>query len=103
MLAFSRLTSILFFVLSLGLLTYALPAESKALAARHASDNLTSLIVDLGVKVNAHVDVMVREANVNTVVELTTRVDALVADVNACAKAILAQPLFESGLICILI
>ncbi|KAB5588782.1 transmembrane protein [Ceratobasidium theobromae] len=87
MLAFSRLTSILFFVLSLGLFTYALPTESKALAARGTGNDLLDLIVGLKAKVDVHIDAM---ATVDTVVKLTTHVDALVADVNACAKAVVA-------------
>ncbi|ELU43040.1 hypothetical protein AG1IA_02930 [Rhizoctonia solani AG-1 IA] len=56
MLAFTRLTSILLFVLSLGFLVSALPTtESKALAARHASDDLLGLIVDLKAKVDVDV------------------------------------------------
>ncbi|CAE6537854.1 unnamed protein product [Rhizoctonia solani] len=89
MLAFTRITSILLFVLSLGFLVSALPTavDSKALAARHASDDLVGLLVDLQVKVDVHVKAI---AAVKAVVDLGAKVDVLVADVTVCAKAILA-------------
>ncbi|CAE6394588.1 unnamed protein product [Rhizoctonia solani] len=88
MLAFTRLTSILLFVLSLGFLVSALPTtESKALAARHASDDLVGLIVDLKAKVDVDVKAIVA---VEAVVDLAAKVEVLVADVTVCAKAVLA-------------
>ncbi|KDN33652.1 hypothetical protein RSAG8_13253, partial [Rhizoctonia solani AG-8 WAC10335] len=88
MLAFTRLTSILLFVLSLGFLVSALPTavDSKALAARH-SDDLVGLIVDLQAKVDVDVKAIVA---VDAVVDLAAKVDVLVADVTACAKAVVA-------------
>ncbi|CAE6499408.1 unnamed protein product [Rhizoctonia solani] len=63
MIAFTRLISILLFVLSLGFLVSALPTavDSKALAARHASHDLVDLIVDLQAKavvaIGANIDI----------------------------------------------
>ncbi|CUA69277.1 hypothetical protein RSOLAG22IIIB_08401 [Rhizoctonia solani] len=89
MLAFTRLTSILLFVLSLGFLVSALPTavDSKALVARHGSDQLVTLVADLKVKVDAHVQVI---AAAEVVVDVIAKVGLLVADVTACATAILA-------------
>ncbi|KAF8677440.1 hypothetical protein RHS04_06169 [Rhizoctonia solani] len=88
MLAFTRLTSILLFVLSLGFLVSALPTtESKALAARHASDDLLGLIVDLKAKVDVDVKAIVA---VDVVADLAVKLEVLVADVTACAQAVLA-------------
>ncbi|KAJ1306359.1 hypothetical protein OPQ81_007365 [Rhizoctonia solani] len=89
MIAFSRLTSILLFVLSLGFLVSALPTavDNKALAARHASDDLVGLIVDLQAKVDVDVKAIVA---VDAAVDLAAKIDVLVADVTACAKAIVA-------------
>ncbi|KAB5592755.1 transmembrane protein [Ceratobasidium theobromae] len=87
MLAFSRLTSILFFVLSLGLLTYALPTESKALAARHTGQELVDLVVGLRAHVEADVGVL---AHITAVADLSASVDVLVGHVTTCAKAIAA-------------
>ncbi|CAE6434951.1 unnamed protein product [Rhizoctonia solani] len=88
MLAFTRLTSILLFVLSLGFLVSALPTavDNKALAARHGSD-LVDLMVGLQAKVDVHVKAIVA---VNTIVDVTAKVALLIADVNACAAAVLA-------------
>ncbi|CAE6532752.1 unnamed protein product [Rhizoctonia solani] len=89
MLAFTRLTSILLFVLSLGFLVSALPTtvDSKALAARHASGDLVGLVVDLGVKIDAHAEAI---AAVQAGADLAVKVEALVVDVTACAKAVAA-------------
>ncbi|CAE6542263.1 unnamed protein product [Rhizoctonia solani] len=89
MLAFTRLTSILLFVLSLGFLVSALPtaADSKALVARHGSEHLVGMVADLKVKVEAHVQVI---GAVTAAVELAAKIQLLVADVTACAKAIVA-------------
>ncbi|KAB5592799.1 transmembrane protein [Ceratobasidium theobromae] len=87
MLAFSRLTSILFFVFSLGLLTYALPAESKALATRQAANNLVDLVTDLEARVKVDVGSI---ASVTVIADLAAEIDVLVADVTACAKAVAA-------------
>ncbi|CAE7204680.1 unnamed protein product [Rhizoctonia solani] len=89
MLAFTRLTSILLFVLSLGFLVSALPAavDTKALAARHSSNDLVGLLVDLQAKIDVHVKAIVA---VDAVVDLAAKIDVLVADVTACAKAIVA-------------
>ncbi|MCV2423860.1 hypothetical protein LNV47_25085, partial [Paucibacter sp. DJ4R-1] len=89
MIAFTRLTSILLFVLSLGFLVSALPTavDSKALAARHASHDLVDLIVDLQAKVEVDVKAIVA---VDAVVDLVAKVEVLVADVTACAKAVVA-------------
>ncbi|EUC54805.1 transmembrane protein, putative [Rhizoctonia solani AG-3 Rhs1AP] len=89
MLAFTRLTSILLFVLSLGFLVSALPTavDSKALAARHESTALVGLIADLEVNVKAHATAIL---SVNALVDVVAKVDLLVADVTACAHAVLA-------------
>ncbi|CCO36725.1 hypothetical protein BN14_10868 [Rhizoctonia solani AG-1 IB] len=88
MLAFTRLTSILLFVLSLSFLVSALPtSESKALATRHASNDLLDLIVKLHADVEAHVKVILA---VDVALELVTKIGLLIADINACATAVLA-------------
>ncbi|KAH7326935.1 hypothetical protein B0J17DRAFT_222944 [Rhizoctonia solani] len=89
MIAFTRLTSILLFVLSLGFLVSALPTtvDSKALATRHASHDLVGLIADLQPKVDDHVKAIVA---VEAVVDLAAKVDVLVTDITACAKAVVA-------------
>ncbi|KAJ1306356.1 hypothetical protein OPQ81_007362 [Rhizoctonia solani] len=89
MMAFSRLTSILLFVLSLGFLVSALPTsvENKALAARHASDDLVALLVDLKAKVDIDVKAIV---DVTVAADLAAKVNVLVADITACAKAVVA-------------
>ncbi|CEL56362.1 hypothetical protein RSOLAG1IB_07748 [Rhizoctonia solani AG-1 IB] len=105
MLAFTRLTSILLFVLSLSFLVSALPtSESKALAARHDSNALVELILDLQAKVDVHVkairkcfhSVAVEEDTkpplvaVEVALELVAKIGLLIADINACATAVLA-------------
>ncbi|KAB5588626.1 Transmembrane protein [Ceratobasidium theobromae] len=91
MLAFSRLTSFLLFVLSLSFLTCALPApapNSNALAIRGHSDvDLVKLVVDLEADVNAAVKVI---ADVDIITDLAVHVDALVVKVNTCAQAVAA-------------
>ncbi|CAE6459740.1 unnamed protein product [Rhizoctonia solani] len=88
MLAFTRLTSILLFVLSLGFLVSALPtSESKALAARHASDDLVTLIAKLEVDVNLHAKAI---AAVTVAADVIAKVQLLVADVTTCANAVVA-------------
>ncbi|KAH7326928.1 hypothetical protein B0J17DRAFT_632860 [Rhizoctonia solani] len=66
MIAFTRLTSILLFVLSLGFLVSALPTAAK---------------VDVDVE-----DIVA----VKAVADLAAKVDVLVTDITACAKAIVA-------------
>ncbi|CAE6493270.1 unnamed protein product [Rhizoctonia solani] len=89
MIAFTRLTSILLFVLSLGFLVSALPTavDSKALAARHASHDLVTAIAELQAKVDADVKAILA---VEAAVDLAVKVEVMVADITACANAVLA-------------
>lgn len=59
MLAFNRITSVLFFILSLGFITCALPTHatnSNALAARDQGTDLLKICADLEVDIQAKVD-----------------------------------------------
>ncbi|CAE6535572.1 unnamed protein product [Rhizoctonia solani] len=91
MIAFTRLTTFLLFVLSLGFLACAAPTSdnTQALAVRSGDCNaLVDALVDLEVKLKAHLDVCVNadvlaDVNVNLVAKV-------VADVDVCTKAVLA-------------
>ncbi|CAE6456796.1 hypothetical protein RSOLAG22IIIB_10700 [Rhizoctonia solani] len=91
MLALSRLTTFLLFVLSLGFLTCAAPTTGKTqdLAVRGAgAEALVAVCVDVEAKLRAHLDVC-------TNVEVLADVDAnlvvkIVADLEAAAQAVVA-------------
>ncbi|CUA77843.1 hypothetical protein RSOLAG22IIIB_12861 [Rhizoctonia solani] len=91
--AFSRFASFLLFVFSLGLIASALPTApggNNALATRYGEDKATilyGLIADLDVKIKADVDVCLKA---KTLDEVKIVVDTISADVQACAKAIVA-------------
>lgn len=89
MLAFSRFTSVLFFLLSLSFLVAALPTSGNALASRDptCSDKVVSALVDL----QAHVEVDVKIlASCKTVTEVTAQVDVMVGHIKACADLLIA-------------
>ncbi|KAG9107963.1 hypothetical protein FRC07_008558 [Ceratobasidium sp. 392] len=91
MLAFTRLTSFLLFVLSLSFLTCALPTpaavDSNELVARTGGANaVLGLVVDLKVKVEVEVGVLAACA---TLADVKAQVDVIVGLVEAVAKAIL--------------
>ncbi|KAH7318897.1 hypothetical protein B0J17DRAFT_711023 [Rhizoctonia solani] len=92
MLAFSRITSILFFVLSLSFLACALPTpapQTNALATRGTSADLLKICADLEVNVKAKVDAI---ANVDVKVfgDVEAHLVAIVDLVKVAAKAIVA-------------
>ncbi|CAE7133128.1 unnamed protein product [Rhizoctonia solani] len=92
MLAFSRITSILFFVLSLSFLTCALPTsapQTNALAARGTGADLLKICVNLEADVKAKVDAIVI-ANVKVLADVEPVLLDIVALVDVAAKDVLA-------------
>ncbi|KAH7343157.1 hypothetical protein B0J17DRAFT_624909 [Rhizoctonia solani] len=90
MLAFSRLTSFILFVLSLSIFTYALPAPgtSGALSTRDAKcDQLVNVVVDLKAKVDTCISSLVKA---NALVDVTAQLNLMVEHVEACADAVVA-------------
>ncbi|CUA77354.1 hypothetical protein RSOLAG22IIIB_06667 [Rhizoctonia solani] len=91
MLAFSRLTTFLLFVLSLGFLTCAAPTtgNTQNLAVRGGScpDAVNALVV-LETKLKGHLDVC---ANAEILADVDAKLIAVIkADINACVDAIVA-------------
>ncbi|CCO36727.1 hypothetical protein BN14_10870 [Rhizoctonia solani AG-1 IB] len=90
MLAFNRLTTVLFFVLSLGFLVSALPtaaSNANELAVRHESEQLSTLVLGL----QADVDVCINAiGGLKATADIFAQVDLVVEKINTCAAAILA-------------
>ncbi|KAH7318900.1 hypothetical protein B0J17DRAFT_773178 [Rhizoctonia solani] len=90
MLAFSRLTSILFFVLSLSFLACAHPtpaAKSNALAARDPGADLLNICANLEADVKAKCDAIAK-VDIKVLADIEVEVKAIVSLVDVAAKAI---------------
>ncbi|CAE6458425.1 unnamed protein product [Rhizoctonia solani] len=90
MLAFSRLTSFILFVLSLSLFTYALPAPgaSGALSTRDAKcDQLVDIVVGLKTKVDTCISAALKA---EVVADVTAQLNLVVGHVESCAHAVVA-------------
>ncbi|CCO35069.1 hypothetical protein BN14_09183 [Rhizoctonia solani AG-1 IB] len=90
MLVFTRLATILFFVLSLGFVVSALPtaaSDSNELVARDGSNDLKTLVINL----KADVDVCINTiAGLTASADVSAQIDVLVGKINTCATAVLA-------------
>ncbi|CAE6352044.1 unnamed protein product [Rhizoctonia solani] len=90
MFAFTRIATVLLFVISLGLIVSALPTvapNANGLVVRHDPSGLTTLVVNL----QAEVDVCVKTiAGLTVSADVSAQIDILIGKINTCAAAILA-------------
>ncbi|CEL56355.1 hypothetical protein RSOLAG1IB_07741 [Rhizoctonia solani AG-1 IB] len=106
MLVFTRLATILFFVLSLGFVVSALPtaaSDSNELVARDGSNDLKTLVINLKADVDVCINtigailsvVTQNKPNINIAgltasADVSAQIDVLVGKINTCATAVLA-------------
>ncbi|CAE6368269.1 unnamed protein product [Rhizoctonia solani] len=108
MLAFNRLATVLFFVLSLGFLVSALPtaaSNANKLAVRHESEQLSTLVLGLQADVDVCINAIgkifldylsakpkpkVNVGGLKATADIFAQVDLVVEKINTCAAAILA-------------